>query len=325
MSASGAETAVVIAAYNAEATIERAVQSALAQPETAEVCVVDDCSSDGTRAKAQALAARDARVKLILAERNAGPSAARNRAIAATTAPWITILDADDYLLDGRLTALHGAVADNDFIADALIRCAPGADPEFTRRPLAPTPLDFTSFVLGNLGKLQGPLDLGFLKPMFRRAFFETHALRYREEMRLGEDYELYARALLLGARFSVCGTAGYISVEREGSLSKDHSEDDLQRLRDCDEGLSIVRALNADERRALKQHWNSVDCRLQWRRLITAVKTRNVGAAFSTFHSPETAVFLAARLGEQAWLRSAAFARGGAISRTGRTFPQQG
>ena len=42
----GAQIAVVIAAYNAEATLDRAVASALAQPETAEICIVDDCSTD---------------------------------------------------------------------------------------------------------------------------------------------------------------------------------------------------------------------------------------------------------------------------------------
>lgn len=310
------QTAVIIAAYNAEATLDRAVASALAQPETAEVCVVDDGSSDDTHAKTLDLAKRDPRVKA-LTQRNAGPSGARNHAIAQTKAPWITILDADDYMLEGRLTALHAAIGDGDFIADALLRVGPGAEPKLTRSRLSPTPLDFLSFVQGNLGRLGGPLDLGFLKPMFRRAFFETHQLRYREDMRLGEDYELYARALLLGARFWVSAPAGYISVEREGSLSKAHSERDLQLLRDCDDGLAAVRALAPEERRALKQHWNSVDCRLQWRRLITAVKTHDMGAAVSTFRSPEAAAFLATRLGEQAWLRGTAFAR--------RTSPQQG
>jgi succinoglycan biosynthesis protein ExoU len=303
-------TAIVIAAYNAEATLERAVRSALAQPEAAEVCIVDDGSRDATRRIAEQLAAMDPRVKLV-AQDNAGPSAARNAAIAATSSPWIAILDADDYLLKGRLAALHDHAGDADFIADALIRVTGDVAPPSVEAKLAPTPLSFTAFVLGNMGGQTGPLDLGFLKPMFRRAFIEQHGLRYRADMRLGEDYELYARALALGARFLTCAPAGYISVEREGSLSKAHSETDLQRLRDCDDEFASIRPLTADEQRALKLHWNGVDCRLQWRRLITAVKTRDVGAAISTFHSPQTAAFLAARLGEQAWLRGAAFARG--------------
>jgi succinoglycan biosynthesis protein ExoU len=305
-------TAVIIAAYNAEATLERAVRSALAQPCVAQVCIVDDGSSDGTRRVAEYLAASDTRVTLLVQE-NAGPSAARNAAIDTVGSPWIAILDADDYMLGERLAALHAHAAGADFIADALVRVAGDAPPPPIKSELSPIRLGFEDFVLGNLGARTGPLDLGYLKPMFRREFLEQHQLRYRDDMRLGEDYELYARALVLGARFLTCGPAGYISVERSGSLSKAHSEADLQRLRDCDDGLASVRPLTAAEERALKRHWNSVDCRLQWRRLISAVKNRDVGAALSTFRSPRTAAFLAARLGEQAWLRSTAFTRSGA------------
>jgi succinoglycan biosynthesis protein ExoU len=298
---------ILIAAYNAEATLDLAVSSALAAPETAEVCIVDDASSDGTAAIATAWRARDARVVLLSATANAGPAAARNQAITATRAPWLAILDADDYMLPGRLTALLALGDGADFVADTLIRVAENAGPP---DPPAiapnPAPLNFEGFVLGNLGSRTGPLDLGFLKPLFRRAFLDQHDLRYREDMRLGEDYEFYARALALGGRFFVCPPAGYVSVERSGSLSKVHSEVDLETLRDCDDGLAAIPGLTMAEHEALRRHWASVDSRLQWRRLISAVKARNLGAALATFHTPQAALYLASRLGEQAVSRSA-------------------
>jgi succinoglycan biosynthesis protein ExoU len=303
----GAQIAVVIAAYNAEATLDRAVASALAQPETSEVCIVDDCSKDGTVQLAAACGIRDTRVRLLRSEVNSGPGAARNAAIAVTTAPWIAILDADDYLLPGRFSKMLAAAGDADFVADELTRTTEDATPATPSASPTWSTLDFEHFVLGNLGALKGPLDLGFLKPVFRRAFVEAHQLRYRPELRLGEDYEIYARALALGARFVVGGAAGYVSVERPGSLSKDHSEDDLLRLRDCDDGLRALKPYSRAEMRALDRHWSSVDCRLQWRRLISAVKTRSLGAAISTFHTPDAALYLSARLGEQMWLRGTA------------------
>lgn len=298
--------AVVIAAYNASASIERAVRSALAQPETAEVCVVDDASTDSTFAVAERLSQQDGRVAVLRQARNSGPAAARNSAIAATHAPWIAILDADDYLAPGRFAALLAHGDDADFIADAVIRAPQGAPaPAFTPRPQERQTIRFEDFVLGNLGALKGPLDLGFVKPVFRRSFLEQHALRYRSEMRLGEDYQFYAHALALGARFVMTDPAGYISVDREGSLSRQHGERDLELLRDCDAGLATIRQLSANERRAIDRHFASVDCRLQWRRLISAVKARNASAALSTFTSPHSALYLAARLTEQAWARS--------------------
>lgn len=296
-------TAILIAAYNAEKTLERAVASALAQPEAAEICIIDDASTDGTFALANALAARSPRVLALRQPANAGPSAARNAGIAATTSPWLAVLDADDYLLEGRLQRLHALAVDADFVADTLIRTT-GPEPAFAPQKLTPTPLSFERFVLGNLGRSTGPLDLGFMKPLMRRGFLQSNRLSYRTDMRLGEDYELYARALALGCRFHTCGPAGYVSVERPGSLSKEHGIADLQLLRDCDDSLAAIPGLTAPQQSALRQHWASVDRRLQWRRLIEAVKQRDAGAALSTFHSLDAALFLAGKLVEQAWLR---------------------
>ena len=305
-----ASVAVIIAAYNAAETLDQALASALAEPEVAEVCVVDDRSSDATATTAEAWAARDTRVRVIRQPVNAGPSAARNVAIAATTANWIAILDADDFFLPGRLARMLAHGGDADFVADTLIRSTSRTPPPLPAAATAePRALSFCAFIRGNSSKPDDGLDLGFLKPIFRRAFVNQHGLRYVETMRLGEDYEFYARALALGARFLVCGPAGYISVEREGSLSKDHSAEDLRLLRDCDDGLRRIRPLSRDEDDALRRHWGIVDCRLQWRQLISAVKARNVRAALATFHSMRAAVYLSIRLAEQVWERGAAAA----------------
>jgi succinoglycan biosynthesis protein ExoU len=298
-------TAVIVAAYNAATTLRRAIDSALREPEVVEVCIVDDGSTDQTPAIANDIAAADRRVRVVWLNRNAGPGAARNAAIEATTAPWIAILDSDDHLLEGRFAALHAFTADADFVADALIRTPMGVEPAFTRRALAPRALDFAAFVLGNLGGDKRPLDLGFMKPLMRRSFLDSHRLKYRPDMRLGEDYDLYGRALALRARFITCGEAGYVSVERPGSLSKDHSAAELRLLRDCDDDIERLGDLTKHEKRALARHRSGVDCRLQWARLISAVKARDVAAMASTVRSPTVALYLANKLAEQAWLRS--------------------
>lgn len=296
--------AVIVAAYNAAATLERAARSALAEPETAELFIVDDASTDGTADICNQLAREDDRVRVLRLPSNAGPAAARNAALAAATSPWIAILDADDYLAAGRFAALLAHGGNAEFVADTLIRTPEGKAPDVRLDPSLIGAIGFEDFVLGNMGELKGPLDLGFVKPIFQRSFVTQHNMRYAD-MRLGEDYEFYARALALGARFLMIGPAGYISVEREGSLSKDHSELDLRRLRDCDLALAAIRPFSETEQRALDRHYVSVDCRLQWRRMISAVKARDASAALSTFTSPRSTLYLASRLGEQMWLRS--------------------
>lgn len=90
---------VVMAAYNAAAYIREALDSAFAQDWSPfEVVVVDDGSTDGTAEIARSYA--DVRY---LRQSNAGPSAARNAAVAASTGELIANFDSDDLLPPTRL------------------------------------------------------------------------------------------------------------------------------------------------------------------------------------------------------------------------------
>ena len=86
--------------------------------------------------------------------------------------------------------------------------------------------------------------------------------------------------------------------------MSKAHGERDLLLHRDSNDDIERLAPLTGAERRALREHWHSVDHRLQWRRLIRAVKEKNWRDALVTFHTPQAALYLMARLSEQAWLR---------------------
>lgn len=84
---------VVIPAYNAESTIERAVRSASGQTRRPdEIVVVDDGSTDST---VQVLQAVEPGLAVVRCPRG-GPAAARNVGVKAATGDWIAFLDADD-------------------------------------------------------------------------------------------------------------------------------------------------------------------------------------------------------------------------------------
>ena len=106
---------VVIPAFNAVATIERAVASALAEGDIDLECVVvDDGSTDATAAVVARLAAHDPRVVIVSAPANSGPSVARNRALDIARGTWLTFVDADDRLLPGGLAAMVRAGVDGE-------------------------------------------------------------------------------------------------------------------------------------------------------------------------------------------------------------------
>ncbi len=91
---------VVIPAYNAAATLARAIESVRSQSWPAhEILVVDDGSRDATAEIARGFGAP---VRLIQ-QTNRGVSVARNAGAAAATGDWLAFLDADDWYAPDRL------------------------------------------------------------------------------------------------------------------------------------------------------------------------------------------------------------------------------
>ncbi len=107
---------VIIPAYNAAATLARALDSVLAQTWAAhEIIVVDDGSSDATAAVA---AAYGDKVRYLY-QVNAGVSAARNAGARAASGNWLAFLDADDWYYPNRLK-WHGDWIMRDATLDFL-------------------------------------------------------------------------------------------------------------------------------------------------------------------------------------------------------------
>lgn len=85
--------AVVVPAFNEEATIGRVLERVDALPCVREIIVVDDGSMDATAA--MVAACRSPRVRLIREPKNRGKTAAVRRALQAVTSPLTIIQDAD--------------------------------------------------------------------------------------------------------------------------------------------------------------------------------------------------------------------------------------
>src|SRR4051794_34415999 len=107
--------------YNERATLQDIVERVLASPFTAEVIIVDDGSTDGSRDVAAKLADTDSRVHLFEQATNMGKGAALRRGFDEATAPFVIIQDADleydpqDYgevlepLLDDKADVVYGS------------------------------------------------------------------------------------------------------------------------------------------------------------------------------------------------------------------------
>lgn len=174
-----------------------------------------------------------------------------------------------------------------DFIADniAFIDAAQAANAQASIDRFAPAPrlIDLVGFIEGNIsrrGVRRG--EIGFLKPLMRRAFLDQHGLRYNETLRLGEDYDLYARALAKGARYKIIHSCGYAAVVRGDSLSGSHRTIDLKRLYEADRAILAGNKLSNDAEAALRRHERHIRDRYELRHFLDLKNQRGFARAIS-------------------------------------------
>ena len=88
---------IIIPAYNAEKTIDEAIQSVFQQTyQKWELIIINDCSSDKTEEFVKKYLDQNNKIIFLNNEKNLGVSATRNKGIAASKGEWIAFLDSDD-------------------------------------------------------------------------------------------------------------------------------------------------------------------------------------------------------------------------------------
>ena len=180
------EVSVIIPTYNRSQKVARAIQSVLDQSfGDLEIIVVDDGSTDDTYQCLDRLRSSITYIRQLV---NRGVSAARNRGIKSSLAPWIAFLDSDDYWLKDKLQVqmefLHrnsGSVACQT--EEIWIRGGRRVNPR--RRHRKPS---------GDIFKQS--LKLCLVSPssvMVKRALFDEVGL-FDETLQAAEDYDLWLR-----------------------------------------------------------------------------------------------------------------------------------
>lgn len=204
---------VIVPMYESSATVGETIESVRAQAfEDWEIVVVDDGSTDGSGGVVERAAARDGRVRLVRQE-NRGLAGARNTGIEASGGEYVYFLDADDWLAPGGLGALYGAAcasphgaafggfAWHDAGGAALVSELMPSCPEAGLNEF----LDFNRLPVH--GQMMSRTTLG--------------KRRFREQLRVVEDYDLWLRLGEQGVRWIALDRVVCRYRLRPGSLSK--------------------------------------------------------------------------------------------------------
>lgn len=230
---------LVMPAYNAQDTLERAVGSVLAQThDDWELVIVDDGSSDGTLQIARGLEAQDARIRVVT-QPNTGCAGARRTGALRARGEFVTKVDADDQLTSDALAVLSRAIDAEpgyDIYSATGYKVYPDGskrealnDPRFLR-PTSLTVEDLIDdcWIFGGAASI-------------RRTTLE-HVGGFRSQMRC-EDYDLWLRALAQGATHRYIPAHIYLyTMELAGRMNEDpipSFRSYIEILRDLDaEGL---------------------------------------------------------------------------------------
>jgi succinoglycan biosynthesis protein ExoO len=291
------DVSFVIAAFDAQETIGRAVASALAQEGVSvEVIVVDDCSADDTRTRVRAIA--DDRIVLVEKRVNGGPGAARNAGFALAKGRYVAVLDADDTVAPDRMARLvaradeAGAqiVLDDLEVVDER-GAEPTSRPMFGRARLEKLPqVTLATFIAGNL-MFESEFSLGYLKPMICRDFLRAHQIAYDEELRIGEDYLLIADALAHGARCVVEPVPGYQYHLVDGSISRVLKPEHVATMRVGDARFLARHTLDEDAMAAQARRTRSLEEAASFLDIVGHLKARSAMGAVQAALSDPSAI----------------------------------
>lgn len=187
---------ILIPCFNAERWIAQAIQSALEQevPEK-EVIVVDDGSIDGSLDIIRSFG--DA-VRWETGP-NRGGNITRNRLLRLSRGEWLQYLDADDYLLPGKVARQAEFMCSNPKVdviySPTLCEKIVNNKPSLVKEPIPEPHHDpWVLLALWHLPQTSGPL--------FKRKAIED-AGGWRDGQPCCQEHELYFRLLATGKRFA--------------------------------------------------------------------------------------------------------------------------
>jgi len=258
---------VIIPVYNAQATLERAVRSAIAAGRDfdLEVLVIDDRSEDRSREIAGHLERELDPVRVLSNHRSKGAAGARNEGLEAARGEYIAFLDADDVWLPSHLATLVRLLRENPSmdlaLANAEVRNGPDDTPLgewFAERRWTPRPGENA----GLRDLVEDPIEL-LLRDSFvhlqnlvvRRCVGQE--LRFNERLRVSDDRDFAIHALDNRHEMLVVNVITSIYYRWPGSLTSTTVEATLGTL-------ESRRVLYTEYMQSLPGHRALVRCQLR-------------------------------------------------------------
>lgn len=238
---------VVIPAFNAAKTLDRALSSVLHQEHLPdEVIVIDDGSSDATAQVARGHPIHHAVPTKVIRQANQGVSSARNLGITTASCRYVALLDADDEFCRTHIRSLRQAIAqypDVTLYFSAIERCFDNDSdncrsekerlPDFTQVALRHWPPGHSGTAAVLNQSLFNDLLKGSFIPLSTAAFpknLHGTTAQFKTHLSFGEDRDFLIRTIAQGSALFINQVGAIIhrdggNVSSLSNSAKNHAQ----------------------------------------------------------------------------------------------------
>lgn len=176
---------VIVPVYNGAEMIEQCLRSILNQTCTEiEIIVVDDGSMDNTNAICQKIASEDPRV-LLVTQKNAGVSVARNKGIANARGEYIAFVDADDYLPEKGIEMMLSAMRDE---TELVVGSHEAFRRGYAKKIIREERVFSSKMIREQFGGFDACLDTVWAK-LYKKEIIDKYGLRFDNQLPYSEDH----------------------------------------------------------------------------------------------------------------------------------------
>ena len=225
------KVSVIIPVYNVEAYLPKCLDSVINQTlKEIEIIVVNDGSKDKSLDIPLEYKAKDNRLKVIDKE-NGGLGEARNFGINQSTGEYISFVDSDDYISVNMLLEMHSKAINTD---SDIVFCALNKVDERDEiiKTLRQSNFPEENISLNEDFSFFGDFSCFACNKLFKSSLFKEKRFKTMHF----EDIDLIPKIVLESKKIAIINKPFYNYLERQGSISKNHTI----------QGLDLLKAVNS-------------------------------------------------------------------------------
>jgi glycosyltransferase involved in cell wall biosynthesis len=214
----------VVPVFNSEAFIEECLKSIINQTYlNIEIIIIDDGSTDNSAKIVEKYSKKDSRIKTVY-KKNYGVSAARNTGISLATGEYVTFIDSDDLIHESYVSnlLLNIITSKAEIITTSTVLNSQPPELFLAKKVRTKSSTKEYSAKEALLALYEGRLEKGSNGvQVYALNIIRKNNLLFDTTMRIGEDFDFFARAIMCSNKIAVDSRVMYFYRQNPSSVTQ--------------------------------------------------------------------------------------------------------